>query len=485
MKKNLTILKTVFLFLLLIIVYSCRTDNALNSNEEILQRKKFYYISKNEITNKSITKKIEDLQANSIVKRTSKKTMLDGIKINEDKVLVFEDKEGNKTYTFSVTREDKTLLSPIENIVIYKLKDGTNKAFLVKYNITKPEKEDFLLGKNKEILSKTEIFNIDNSDLPKNLTARGSGQYNSSITYYDAGCVRVTYESYTADCTCEEEDNWSSIEIEYLCGSNGGGGSGSGGGTSGGSGSYGDSGGGGSSGGTTFPYEEPADGFDDDYNYTVTDFRNLLSGNQLTWFDSYGNKELSYLLATAYNLEKNDYNFNHFSSYINTALANNNSTESRFFAFSALNYYNLNGYNHLNYSIVNQLIGLINNEKISLSTAITILKDASMPKWTVDFFIQNPNTSIEQFQNWFIEDTPDNFITEIVKYDPKTILEYNVVSPNFTMSKLDQIKYPRFTNMVKNLENFVSNNPIVLEALKNNTGLSEGKILEGLKWGKD
>lgn len=283
MKKNLTILKTVFLFLLLIIVYSCRTDNALNSNEEILQRKKFYYISKNEITNKSITKKIEDLQANSIVKRTSKKTMLDGIKINEDKVLVFEDKEGNKTYTFSVTREDKTLLSPIENIVIYKLKDGTNKSFLVKYNITKPEKEDFLLGKNKEILSKTEIFNIDNSDLPKNLTARGSGQYNSSITYYDAGCVRVTYESYTADCTCEEEDNWSSIEIEYLCGSNGGGGSGSGGGTSGGSGSYGDSGGGGSSGGTTFPYEEPADGFDDDYNYTVTDFRNLLSGNQLTW----------------------------------------------------------------------------------------------------------------------------------------------------------------------------------------------------------
>ena len=152
MKKNETILKTVLLFLIFIIVYSCRTDNALNSNEEILQRKKFYYISKNEITNKSITKKIEDLQANSIVKRTSKKTMLDGIKINEDKVLVFEDKEGNKTYTFSVTREDKTLLSPIENIVIYKLKDGTNKAFLVKYNITKPEKEDFLLGKNKEIL---------------------------------------------------------------------------------------------------------------------------------------------------------------------------------------------------------------------------------------------------------------------------------------------------------------------------------------------
>ena len=109
--------------------------------------------------------------------------------------------------------------------------------------------------------------------------------------------------------------------------------------------------------------------------------------------------------------------------------------------------------------------------------------------WAIGFLAENTvngvcNVSWTQFQNWFIEDTPDNFITEIVKYDPKTILEYNVVSPNFTMSKLDQIKYPRFTNMVKNLENFVSNNPIVLEALKNNTGLSESKILEGLKWGK-
>jgi len=42
MKKNETILKTVLLFLIFIIVYSCRTDNTLNSNEEILQRKKKY-----------------------------------------------------------------------------------------------------------------------------------------------------------------------------------------------------------------------------------------------------------------------------------------------------------------------------------------------------------------------------------------------------------------------------------------------------------
>ena len=103
-------------------MYSCRTDNALNSNEEILQRKKFYYISKNEITNKSITKKIEDLQANSIVKRTSKKTMLDGIKINEDKVLVFEDKEGNED-VFNLLTGKKEIILNVDPKKIKSLKE--------------------------------------------------------------------------------------------------------------------------------------------------------------------------------------------------------------------------------------------------------------------------------------------------------------------------------------------------------------------------
>ena len=58
------------------------------------------------------------------------------------------------------------------------------------------------------------------------------------------------------------------------------------------------------------------------------------------------------------------------------------------------------------------------------------------------------------------------------------------VSPNFRMKLSDQQKYPRFTNMVKSLEQFVRNNPIVLKALIKNTGLTEAKVLEGLKWGK-
>ncbi|HFI4795700.1 TPA: hypothetical protein ACGQK4_001411 [Elizabethkingia anophelis] len=58
------------------------------------------------------------------------------------------------------------------------------------------------------------------------------------------------------------------------------------------------------------------------------------------------------------------------------------------------------------------------------------------------------------------------------------------VSPNIRMKLSDQQKYPRFTKMVKNLEQFVKNNPVVLKALVKNTGLTEAKIMEGLKWGK-
>ncbi len=57
------------------------------------------------------------------------------------------------------------------------------------------------------------------------------------------------------------------------------------------------------------------------------------------------------------------------------------------------------------------------------------------------------------------------------------------VSPNIRMKLSHQKMYPRFTAMVKNLENFVKNNPIVLKALVKNTGLTEAKVLEGLKWG--
>ncbi|UFH56095.1 hypothetical protein [Spirosoma sp. KNUC1025] len=53
------------------------------------------------------------------------------------------------------------------------------------------------------------------------------------------------------------------------------------------------------------------------------------------------------------------------------------------------------------------------------------------------------------------------------------------------MSPIDQLLYPKFTNLVKNnIVDYVINNPKVLNALKTFSGLSEEKIRELLAFGK-
>ena len=104
--------------------------------------------------------------------------------------------------------------------------------------------------------------------------------------------------------------------------------------------------------------------------------------------------------------------------------------------------------------------------------------------WGINFFMQNSNTTIEQFQNWFIDYAPDNFISEIVKHDPKTILEYDAISPSFTMRKLDQIKYPRFTLLLKTLRSKIEQNPTMINRLSKLSGLTNAQVLEKLTFGK-
>lgn len=109
---------------------------------------------------------------------------------------------------------------------------------------------------------------------------------------------------------------------------------------------------------------------------------------------------------------------------------------------------------------------------------------ANFMNWGINFFMQNSNTTIEQFQNWFIDYAPDNFISEIVKHDPKTILEYDAISPSFTMRKLDQIKYPRFTLLLKTLRSKIEQNPTMINRLSKLSGLTNAQVLEKLTFGK-
>lgn len=83
--------------------------------------------------------------------------------------------------------------------------------------------------------------------------------------------------------------------------------------------------------------------------------------------------------------------------------------------------------------------------------------------------------------------TSSNFISEYITnaiLNPQSINDYVNVTPNFRMRKADQIRYPKFTSMVKNLKTTVINNPIILNKLIQYTGLSQSQILNKLTFGQ-
>lgn len=105
--------------------------------------------------------------------------------------------------------------------------------------------------------------------------------------------------------------------------------------------------------------------------------------------------------------------------------------------------------------------------------------------WGSNFFIQNPTTSWEQFQNLFLNDVSNSFLQQIVLENPSTILNYEpLLSPNFKMRKVDQLKYPKFTALVKNLKTEVQNDPIMLNRLVELSGLNQQQVLASLNFGQ-
>ncbi|MCQ4142657.1 hypothetical protein [Chryseobacterium sp. EO14] len=105
--------------------------------------------------------------------------------------------------------------------------------------------------------------------------------------------------------------------------------------------------------------------------------------------------------------------------------------------------------------------------------------------WSNNFFIQNPTTTWQQFQNWFLNDVSNSFLQQIVLENPSTILNYEpLLSPNFKMRKVDQLKYPKFTALVKNLKTEVQNDPIMLNRLVELSGLNQQQVLASLNFGQ-
>ena len=135
-----------------------------------------------------------------------------------------------------------------------------------------------------------------------------------------------------------------------------------------------------------------------------------------------------------------------------------------------------------------------NNSQVGINTAQKYIdflrfdtsnKFKTLPAdWVIRFLNQNQNTSSEEFQNWFLTDTSEGFLQQIVLENPSTLLEYVSISPNFKLRRLDQIKYPRFTQMVKGLKDYVQNNPLILNKLIEISGMSQAQILDKLTFEK-
>lgn len=105
--------------------------------------------------------------------------------------------------------------------------------------------------------------------------------------------------------------------------------------------------------------------------------------------------------------------------------------------------------------------------------------------WGIDFLKQNPNVLWAQFEDLFITNTPSGFYEKLVLEDPQTILDYETfTSPNLKMRKIDQLKYPKFTTIIKNLKSEIENNPATLNRIVELTGLTQSQVLGSLTFGQ-
>jgi hypothetical protein len=101
----------------------------------------------------------------------------------------------------------------------------------------------------------------------------------------------------------------------------------------------------------------------------------------------------------------------------------------------------------------------------------------------INFLLENPTIDWEQFSTFYIKVRKWTFNSD----DGTTFIDSNPSKqPEFRFDPSDnyETKYPKFTNLVKNLKTFVKSNPKVLNALQAYSGFSKQQILDYLQFGK-
>lgn len=153
MKKNLP-LKLIFSFLFSVfLIISCRNDGFFRNTEQtknILLSSKIISLKESKHINKILP---ELTQAKQILNEAQQKgnfgktkTYGDSITINTDRVILVENGLNYHTYTFNIERTNSLPNSPVENLILTPLPDGSYMEILATYNFTEQEKEQIRLG---------------------------------------------------------------------------------------------------------------------------------------------------------------------------------------------------------------------------------------------------------------------------------------------------------------------------------------------------
>ncbi|WP_147474510.1 hypothetical protein [Chryseobacterium nematophagum] len=175
---------------------SCRNNDILMENEIPNSSSKFQLISKTISLDQSkhkiiLNNTLKKVQRNIQTMNLLGKVVDGDIYIDTDNITYIENGLNYHTYTFNLVRDHSSDHSPLENLVLTPLPDGTYKELLVSYNLTKQEKQILKAGGYIDIRGKETITELSDGILTS--ASKGSEMTSCGFveTYTIRGCSDV------------------------------------------------------------------------------------------------------------------------------------------------------------------------------------------------------------------------------------------------------------------------------------------------------
>ncbi|PTT77237.1 MULTISPECIES: hypothetical protein [unclassified Chryseobacterium] len=348
MKKSYFIMLMALAFLL----QGCRTENMNDESASTGAINKFQLSSKriSLAESKHKLQLIPEIsKATTFLKSKVSGKTINNISIDTDHVTYIENGPNYHTYTFNIIKENTEENAPVENLVLTPLPDGTYKGLIFRYNFTKQEKQNILNGIPVDTKGKTTIYEAEGSFNASKVT---ECNYVEETIWQDCSEHIHNQSNFGDWINCTAEIKPQVYTIGYWSCSSGGGGNESGSGNTGSE----DGTGGGNAGNDnciTEVFQNPLDPVAV-YNPCPIGVPTAptLSGS----FSLYVNS----LPANLKNLLNNYANSDFYDGLSSYFYANNGSSEAKAFI-----------------------------------------------SWAAQFKLDNPTTTWEQFQSWFIDDVID------------------------------------------------------------------------------